>query len=421
MPTIELELLRLFPNGTRLRLRPDVAPWADIPLLPAEVFAAAAHLLEASGAYQYIVAPFSAVPPNDFSYSGPTFAPDQEDLDLWCRLGCEWRDNEIVGPVRVQSFWTQLWTERSQELVVNPGAGEFAPRWWSVAHALMVISDEASRDLGYAPHSATEADASAPLLWANKVAALLLDSKTELRIIPDLMGAGDDVRHLSRHVALDSLSPLVDRHVARVLPKGRTTEAGCVPRTFSHNLALLPPHGRANAYWHQAQTDDTIDTSLNLLLIPFPYSLPEHSFRGLDCREANSRTAAPIEPILAEQAQADKWLAKRRTIPSGETERILAEQFKRHPTGRQSRARPPDACTALPEANVGMGSSDGNMLIFSGMVQLRVEVPFDPPVIRPMARRRRMRCRRSSSWPREAPQPPSSRSWHRPFSPRRAF
>ena len=282
MPTVEAEIVRLFPSGTRDGTAGDdeATSWSEVPILPADVFAAAAHLLEASGAYQYIVAPFSATPPSDFGYVGPTFAPDQAELDRWCALGDAWRSDITVG-MTVQPFWTDLLASRNEPLVVNPPTGAEAPAWWRSAHALLVISDEACRDLGYASLPTASPSGPLPLPWANQTAALVIDSMTARRVIPDRAHSGDD-RHISRHVALDSLSFMVDRHVARVLPKGRTTEMGCAPRTFSHNLALLPPHGRANAYWHQSQAEVHPDPDLNLLLVPFPYVLPPRSFRGME-------------------------------------------------------------------------------------------------------------------------------------------
>ena len=59
-------------------------------------------------------------------------------------------------------------------------------------------------------------------------------------------------------------------------------------RTFSHNLALVPPLGQGNVHWHQSQTVESAKnaTILNLLLIPFPYRIPNHSFRGMVCTDS---------------------------------------------------------------------------------------------------------------------------------------
>ncbi len=269
MTTVGAELARLFPKGTS-RAKPGTS-WESIPLLPTDVFAAAGHLLEASGAYQYVVAPFPGTGP--FGYDRPTFAPTQTELNSWCSLGRRW-SIDTDARVDAEPFWKVLWNSRGEPLVQTPATSNPVPGWWIAAHALLVISDEASGDFGY-PLST-----SPPIPWANAFALRLLQARTRSKIIPNPFDPSDD-RHRSRHVALDSLSPQSDRHVVRVLPKGRTTETGCVMRAFSHNLTLLPPHGHPNAYWHKAASISALSsTELRLLLIPFPYILPDHSFQG---------------------------------------------------------------------------------------------------------------------------------------------
>ena len=280
MSTVGDELRRLLPGGTNPDREEDSAPdWGQAPYLPTDVFAAAAHLLEASGAYQFIVAPFAAAGTADprYGYAGPTFSPAKADLDLWAEIGRRWADDPAVR-AEIQAYWDTLlgcWDDR---LVLTPGADAPPPDWWPACHAMLVIADEASGDFGYDYRSAAGA-----ARWANRLAGYALETVTERRPIPSADHPGDG-GHFSRHVALDSLGSDIDRHVARVFPKGRTTEIGCTLRTFSHNLTLLPPHGRANAYWHQpggitAVADRDV---LNLMVVPFPYRIPPGSFHGAE-------------------------------------------------------------------------------------------------------------------------------------------
>ena len=280
--SIGSELKRLFPNGTN----PPRAGWTLPPYFPVDVFAAAAHLLQRSGAYAFIVAPF--IPPNgDFVYDGPTRASAQSDIDDWRKIGKAWADD----PDRwhdVIPFWKKLIAGRRARLAMTP-PGTVAPEWWTSAHALLVIADEASEDFGYKPETDTSLDTEEEknnIRWANGLASYLLDMSLRPEPIID-DERPDDERHISVHVALDSLAIDAERHVARVLPKGRTTEIGCTMRTFSHNLALIPPHGEANAYWHKGYigSEALERRDLNLLLVPFPYVLPDNSFRG---RESES-------------------------------------------------------------------------------------------------------------------------------------
>ena len=154
-------------------------------------------------------------------------------------------------------------------LVFAPRNGQPPPKWWKMAHALLVIADEASIDCGYALAGDDTA------AWFNNIAAILLQISTDRRVI-------SDTRHVSRHVALDTLCSSAARNVARVLPKGRTTELGCTSRTLSHNLALTPPYGQITAYWHQPESHHNMSArgTMNLLLVPFPYVLQAGSFVG---------------------------------------------------------------------------------------------------------------------------------------------
>ncbi|WOH64078.1 hypothetical protein [Bradyrhizobium sp. BWA-3-5] len=271
--TVGSELRRLFPNGTN----PDTGRWSYPPALPAELFGAVAHLLEASGAYTYIVAPFAStrgVP--KVSYSGATQAPRETQLVAWRRIGKRWASNVFKEQPEIVELWAELWACRNHVLVAGQNS---RPRlsWWKSAHALLVIADEASTNCGYETFDDDGADPN----WANKLASYLLINRTGKLVIPSSRSRSDD-RHLSRHVALDSLAVDASRDVVRVLPKGRTTDVGCTMRTLSHNLTMLRPHGHPNVYWHQQLWSSTSDRhdSLSVLLIPFPYDIPDGCFKG---------------------------------------------------------------------------------------------------------------------------------------------
>ena len=67
-----------------------------------------------------------------------------------------------------------------------------------------------------------------------------------------------------------------------MLPKARTTAVGCTLRSLSHHLALLPAQGVARGRWYPASDlDQTLDdVELNMLLVPFPFSIEDTSFHG---------------------------------------------------------------------------------------------------------------------------------------------
>ncbi|WP_456792810.1 hypothetical protein [Bradyrhizobium sp. USDA 4506] len=241
------------------------------------MFGAVAHLLEASGAYTYIVAPFAPTRgATKVNYAGATQAPRAAQLDAWRKIGKRWASNVFKRQPEIDKLWAELWSHRNKQLVIGQATRPSLP-WWKAAHALLVIADEASINCGYE----TFADDGADPNWANKLASYLLINRTEKLLIPSGRFRSDD-RHLSRHVALDSLAVDASRDVVRVLPKGRTTDVGCTMRTLSHNLTMLRPHGHPNVYWHHqlwSSTSDRLD-DLGVLLVPFPYDMPDGCFKG---------------------------------------------------------------------------------------------------------------------------------------------
>lgn len=251
------------------------------PALPADLFAVAGYLFEASGAYQYIVAPFNPAKGQTKShvYRGPTQAPSSRRVKAWCDIGARWARDFSVSQDEIQPIWAKLLLHADERLVVNPRKKSEVPAWWGLVHSLLVIADEASVDVGYQPLTGGPDGARR---WANFLTSRHLHRKTAIKLIVPLEPSGEgDVSHRSRHVSLDSVCGFADREVVRVLPKSRTATQGCTLRTFSHNLALLPAHGRANAYWHQPRTSnadpDKKRLDLNLLLVPFPYKASKDS------------------------------------------------------------------------------------------------------------------------------------------------
>jgi len=288
-------LLRLFPGGTDpfglaggvARGDPETRSVAPCPVFPTDLFAAAAFLLECSGAYQFIVAAadFDNHIGRELLYPGPTRPLEPKLSKEAVLIGYRWRTSTDSGYETWLSEITPIWRrllESRNELLVAPtmARAETAPDWWAIAHRLLIIADEACSDLGY-----TQADD--PHNWFNALIARALKESTKWENIRRSDAGGRDYRrvgHQSRHVALDSLCVYADRGVARVLPKARTAPLGCTMRTLSHNLALLPGHGGPNAYWHQpypgAMRRSTDAARLNILLVPFPFIIPKNSFRG---------------------------------------------------------------------------------------------------------------------------------------------
>lgn len=347
-PTLGSELGRLFPHGTRSTASAGGAAGdaedggiALVPIFPPDVFAAAAHLLEASGGYQYIVAPFEPRAPagRNGVYTPPTRAPSSADVADWVQTGRRWGTNQLALPL-VQSKWDELLHHGPRELVVSPRQNEEPPTWWAIAHALLVIADEACESVGYMGFN----ESSAERRWCNKVIAHIFDQKTLRDPIAPVDHPGDGAGHISRHVALDSISR-VDRQVARVLPKGRTTDIGCNMRTLSHNLTLLPPHGRGNAYWHRPDRNNAADSSstLNLLVVPFPFSIPDGSFVGYEAEPG------PAGERWGRFDIQQKWLTSHGSSRSTKESRESFSAFVDHLIATATRLGTPINGVLLPE------------------------------------------------------------------------
>lgn len=96
---------RLFPGGTRALLQADGAAggWPPIPDYPADVFAAAALLLETAGAYHYLV-PHE----REGEWGATAVFLDQAEHGRWVAAGKEWLENAKAPPDVVQRLWRDL-------------------------------------------------------------------------------------------------------------------------------------------------------------------------------------------------------------------------------------------------------------------------------------------------------------------------
>lgn len=247
----------LFPDAPR---RSD--PFKKLPMLPADVFAYAGHLLERSGAYHH-VAP-------EVIGSHPT-SDRQILVDEACRanaiaLGKSWRTGPIgrgrrlpSAPVDIQKLWATLGNHQKENVFEALDEGAAAPDWWMLCLQLLMIADEASIDIGF--------DGLNPF-------SLPIDDAYVFQDLAD----GSSFRRIQR--APFSLSSAAQDLVC-VQAKSRTPTVGCTLRSLSHHLALLPPRGQVRARWVKSpfdQDSSANDDRLGLLLVPFPYRIDDRAF-----------------------------------------------------------------------------------------------------------------------------------------------
>lgn len=133
---------------------------------------------------------------------------------------------------------------------------------------LLASADEVSQGLGW------ERDRLNPdAHWSDFAQAVFLNSLED----------ADDVRaHLSvvlPHWPRSLCSTIAPDRVV-VLPKSITADKGCTIRSLSHNLSLLPCHTRLDAEWRLVtrEVSDRLNDDVRLLLVPFPYDIPDGSF-----------------------------------------------------------------------------------------------------------------------------------------------
>lgn len=284
------------------------------PILPFDVFAISAHLLEISGAYHHI---WAATDTRDWRGKAPTGEdpragivrriiisreeiedareiarvwrlerrPDDGETNLLRILRSMWRTKEFK---RLNVMWRTLFGKHGDEPVFKPLLPSAPPPpWWRTAHALMMISDEASQGVGF-----VQLLNSPDMPWFEQVAILsrLPDAPVpkpdagKARVASD----ADQTDLIAAQVELPDLCSLsdADPDMVCVLPKGRTTPVGCTMRSLSHHLALLPAQGIARAHWHHPPPGEvpSDQKELNLLLVPYPFEVANDAFSGVTVR-----------------------------------------------------------------------------------------------------------------------------------------
>lgn len=267
--------------------------YAMPPLSPFDLFAICGHLLEISGAYHHVV---PALPEN--APGRPVrrvLHLTREELEQCQLLAETWRE-DIWKPgeeVDEESF-EKRFAERRNELWPlvamwdelfgkYGGARAFAslpetvdpPGWWKLALKLFVIADEAARHVGYA----TLQESAVGLPWFE--GPITSDLKERLNVGAGFRGSDEADQELEVESWLHTLS-FARPDIVCVLPKARTTAVGCTMRSLSHHLALLPARGIARANWvpQIVQHAGVREWEFNILLVPFPFSMRDHNFRG---------------------------------------------------------------------------------------------------------------------------------------------
>lgn len=305
------------------RRRMPLDPYERPPLLPFDVFAAAATLLELSGAYHHIC-------PQIDGPGGAGSKPHTESrhrevalrqvavtetmIDRCRGEALAWRKDisgttartiaaelaeRLDGMVLMQALWQQVFAIHGDDPVFQKlEADEKAPAWWGAVHQLLMIADEASVGVGFTPigfdASLSDADNDMPWFEAFTYSAVLDQFELEER-----QGIGNAARPpgfskepVEDDIVIGTLSlSSADPDIACVVPKARTTSAGCTMRSLSHHLALLPPQGVARAAWYAPVPEQVLtdEREFNVLLVPFPFAVSPEAFEGVATRTHDNK------------------------------------------------------------------------------------------------------------------------------------
>lgn len=314
MRTLDDLLVALFPRGMAF---PSVAfevegspsaDWDVAPSWPPDAFSYAGKLLDLSGAYHH-------VSPETSGSAGPRrrLTVTQAERDEAERVGKAWADalrakaspvTVPPPPVEVVALWAILRAHALDELFVERDASLPPPAWWRAALFLVMMADEAARDLGF----------------EGELGTLKSEPSSALELLMDVVLF---LPATERKQGADSLysCSFANQNVVGVLPKSRTPAVGCTLRSLSHNLALVPPGGEVRVRWLSPQGADALsaaaDRPLKILVVPFPYSISAECFEPVD-----------VAAVVSSAAQwgwfhiSPKWLGPSRR---GEAVRRAAE------------------------------------------------------------------------------------------------
>lgn len=124
----------------------------SLPRLPTDVFAFAAHLVERSGAYHHISPEVLGPAPNYFR----RIVVGDAQRNRAVAIGRAWRNGPVEPgarlpspPPEVDELWARLNSFRSASVFEPIDDVAAAPDWWIICLDLVMITDEACKDIGF--------------------------------------------------------------------------------------------------------------------------------------------------------------------------------------------------------------------------------------------------------------------------------
>lgn len=281
----------VLPDGTRVDPAGDKSTsnlWKIVPLFPTDLFAVCAYLLKISNSYQAFI---SGEDNSDAPEGSITIR--EEFIDQWIYYGAEWRRDINYSSTHLQADWEKLSivhakckAKHRSKMISN----DVETDWRWIAYKLMVIADEASKTLGVSvrdidknqtkvknSNKGSSASSTISIDWMSEFYDLIyLEAMTE-----------NDGNRFTASDPAASATFFADDRVVCVQPKSRISDVGCTTRTFSKYLSLLPPSWHIRASWQVPLTVSKKTTKkLNVLLVPFPYSITDDFFSTTEIKSA---------------------------------------------------------------------------------------------------------------------------------------
>ena len=315
------DLLRIaFPSGTateadfnyvRSRTLLQNFPCPDF---PPDLFGYCGTLLQWSGAYS-LFCPGGQIS-DDAIHS---YEISSQDLRDAADCGRQWRRHPDAIPDRIVEWWSELSEHGDANIYVLPSPSRSAPNWWRIAYLLFIAADEAAFGVGrYSPDRHDTAGAA--ISWVDDIVRTLENADRTKGGASDSSTPDASVVQITPRV--QTIAIKLNKDVACVQAKSKTPGVGCTLRTLSNNLALLPHRGQIRVHWQRPPTSDlgNADRSgLNLLLIPYPYKMADHSFEPKPLTK-------PRPPLPNHEAW--DWFELRQTwLPRTSTDKDLLCKF----------------------------------------------------------------------------------------------
>jgi hypothetical protein len=254
-PTVFDIIKIVLPDGTLGSNR-----WNKVCEWPPDLFAAVATITERSGLYSQQT--FTA-------YWSDGFALKEQWIKDVRKVGRRWA-KKGSPPIRVRTLWRDLIRNHGEAPIDDASLG--APEWKKIVFDLLVIADEACLGIGFLPESSDQELSGIQYTVYKDYAAWSKYSRND----PHHLG-GDILPNLPVSLCIH-----VPRGLVCVQPKTTTPAVGCTLRSLTHNLALLPAVANVRTSWVPASETQKHNDPFNLLVVPFPFSIPGRSFSPVD-------------------------------------------------------------------------------------------------------------------------------------------